>query len=250
MTDDDGATNEPDDLEPLPPALPGGELPAPAAGPDWSPGPPPHVPRSHRGRTLAIAGLVVVALVAVAALAVGHHGSRPTTVDEPAGGSASRGPTLNDHWHAALGVDDCGEWLPNWLTPTSMQGVPVRAGTDTYAGLHSHGDGLIHIEPATPLDEGKNATLGRYVTYAGYKLSERAITFFDADEKNGDTCDGKAGVLRWAVNGKEQHGDPADYKIGNGDVIALVFTTPDAALPPQSAVPSYRALEQIIGVAV
>ena len=163
------------------------------------------------------------------------------------------GPTRLDHWHAALGVNDCGRWIPNWLTPTSAMGdlfrggIPVQAGTNDYAGLHSHGDGLIHMEPTSTQDMGENATLGRYVTYAGFKVSETSIDFVDVHDKNGGLCDGKPGVLRWAVNGKENHGNPADYKLFDGDVIELVFTTADAPLPPQTAVPSYANLRKIIG---
>jgi hypothetical protein len=157
------------------------------------------------------------------------------------------GPTKGDHWHAALGVSDCGQWEPNWRTPVSVNGSPARAGTNDYAGIHSHGDALIHIEPLSARDMGANATLGRYITDAGFRLSGSSIDFVDVHEKNGRLCNGEPGVLRWAVNGKERHGNPADYKLFNGDVIELVFTTPGASLPPQSDVPSYRSLREILG---
>lgn len=161
------------------------------------------------------------------------------------------GPTLSDHWHAALGVDDCGTWSPNWLWPpgTTSGGSPARAGSGglLYAGLHSHGDGLIHMEPQTSEDSGNNATLGTYFKFGGWKLSSTSISFNTVNEKNGSTCNGKPGVLRWAVNGKEKHGDPAKYKLFNADVIELVFTTADAKLPPKTAVPSYTALQSILG---
>jgi len=166
------------------------------------------------------------------------------------------GPQSTDHWHAALGVNDCGKWAPSWLTPFSSSGTqsgPVRVGTTIYAGLHSHGDGLIHMEPQTSDEMGKNATLGEYFKFAGFKLSATEIKFGTLDpastvnEKNGNKCDGKPGVLRWAVNGKEKKGNPASYKIFNGDVIELVFTTADAKLPPKTAVPSYAALQDILG---
>jgi hypothetical protein len=165
------------------------------------------------------------------------------------------GPQSTDHWHAALGVNDCGKWAPNWLTPFSggNPSGPVRVGTTIYAGLHSHGDGLIHMEPQTSDEMGKSATLGRYFKFAGFTLSATEIKFGTLDpstavnEKNGNKCDGKPGVLRWAVNGKEKTGNPASYKIFNGDVIELVFTTADAKLPAKTDVPSYTALQDILG---
>jgi hypothetical protein len=45
----------------------------------------------------------------------------------------------------------------------------------------------------------------------------------------------------------EHHGNPASYKIFNGDVIAIVFTTADAKLPKKSEVPSYKTLQDILG---
>ena len=161
------------------------------------------------------------------------------------------GPTLSDHWHAALGVNDCGTWVPNWAWPpgNTSQGVPSQAGSNgaLYAGLHSHGDGLIHMEPSGTTDEGKNATVGKYFKYGGWKLSETSISFVNVNEKNGNKCNGKPGVLRWAVNGKERHGDPAKYKLFNADVVEIVFTTASAKLPPQTAMPSYSELQSVLG---
>jgi hypothetical protein len=167
-------------------------------------------------------------------------------------------PTPKDHWHAALGVNDCGTWVPNWPWPPGVvtsrgavgAGAPSRSGSggQLYAPLHSHDDGLIHIEPLTTTDGGKNATLGSYFKYGGWKLSEKSIEFFNVKEKNGNKCHGKPGVLRWAVNGKEQHGNPAKYKLAQGDVVELVFTTANAKLPPQTEVPSYAGLQKALGI--
>jgi hypothetical protein len=140
-------------------------------------------------------------------------------------------------------------WIANWLTPVSpSNGRPVRAGTENYAGLHSHGDGLIHIEPSTRDEMGRHATLGQYFKFAGFGLSATSISFANTvNEENGLPCNSKPGVLRWAVNGEEQRGNPAAYALQNGDVIELVFTTADATMPPQREIPSYDTLQQIMG---
>jgi hypothetical protein len=184
-----------------------------------------------------VAAVTIAATVAIVTIAVTRHRAAAAPI---------LGPTQGDHWHAALGVNDCGRWVPNWRTPVSVNGSPARTGTNDYAGLHSHGDGLIHIEPLSPRDMGANATLGRYFTDAGFTLSTSSIDFVDVHEKRG-LCNGEPGVLRWAVNGKERYGNPANYKLFNGDVIELVFTTPGASLPAQSDVPSYPALREILG---
>src|SRR5688500_3616416 len=59
-------------------------------------------------------------------------------------------PTLNDHWHAAYGIWNCGEWEP----------VLVDAGQDLN-GIHTHADGVIHIHPFSSASTGNRATLAR-----------------------------------------------------------------------------------------
>lgn len=201
--------------------------------------------RSRNGANLvwyAMAGILVVA----GALGIVVSRSKST-----ASGAA---PTAKDHWHIALGVNDCGTWVPNWpwppgATSAALGSGPAQAGSGgaLYAPLHSHDDGLIHIEPQTDSQGGNNATLGSYFKYGGWKLNDTSIKFVNVDEKNGNTCSGKPGVLRWAVNGKEKHGDPAKYKLAQGDVIELVFTTAGAKIPPVTDVPSYADLQQQLG---
>ena len=82
------------------------------------------------------------------------------------------GLQLGDHWHAALGVYACDHWDgdADWATPVNPStNGPVQAGTNTYNALHSHRDGLIHMEPAVTADTGDNATLGNYFKYTGYE---------------------------------------------------------------------------------
>jgi hypothetical protein len=123
----------------------------------------------------------------------------------------------------------------------------VRTGTSIAAGMHTHGEGLIHMEPQSSSDMGENATVGNFFETAGFKLDATSISVPTVDEKNGKKCDGKPGVLRWSVNGKEKKGNPAKYKLFEGDVIVIAFTTADAKLPKQTDVPSYQTLQQQLG---
>jgi hypothetical protein len=208
--------------------------------------------RTYQTPKRSRSGSNLVWYAAAAILVIG--GSLAVALSRANSGNAV-GPQATDHWHAALGVNDCGKWTPNWLTPFSggNPSTPVHAGTTVYAGMHSHGDGLIHMEPNSSADMGKRATLGNYFKSAGFKLDATSITFGNLDpsttviEKNGNKCNGKPGLLRWSVNGKEKKGNPASYKIFNGDVIELVFTTADAKLPKKSEVPSYAELQSILG---
>jgi len=204
--------------------------------------------RSHQGALALAALLIVVAIAGVATWSSRRHHSAASASNV---GPRATGLTFQDHWHVALGVDDCGAWVPSWrwLPGSDAQGGPARAGSHgrLYAGLHSHDDGIIHLEPLAADETGDRATLGLYFRYGGWKLGTGAITFVGVDRRNGDLCNGKPGVLRWAVNGKERHGDPAGYVLRNGDVVELVFITAAAPMPPQADVPSYQALQQILG---
>jgi hypothetical protein len=155
---------------------------------------------------------IVVLLIAVVALFFVFKGG---------GGGSSASPAIGDHIHAAYGINVCGTYLadpPEFLT---------EAGTDdNYAGLHTHGDGLIHVEPTDPADTGDNATVGRYFQYGGGALSEDSITLFDGNTLNaGDPCvpGGPPTELRWSVNGDEQDGNPGDHHIEDGDVIVIAL---------------------------
>ena len=60
-------------------------------------------------------------------------------------------PQLGDHIHEAIGFNVCGDFLPN---------IPVF---ESQIGIHTHGDGVMHIHPFSELGTGSNATLGRFI---------------------------------------------------------------------------------------
>jgi hypothetical protein len=109
--------------------------------------------------------------------------------------------------------------------------------------LHSHGDGVIHIEPQASDEVGAHATLGTYFTFGGWKLSTTVIEFLGRQERNGDRCEyGDPGRLRWEVNGVERAGNPADYVLQDGDVIVIAFVPGSPRLSRVGPPPSLRNL--------
>jgi hypothetical protein len=199
-----------------------------------------------RGVTKALAVFLVAAMFAACS---GDDGSN----DVDAGPQPGR-----DHWHAALGVYNCDDWMSDrsgdgvWKWPyVTSQGAPGRAGTDTYAGLHSHGDGIIHMEPAAADESGSNATLGNYFKFGGWKVSNSGFDFLGTERNDGDDCNGKPGVLKWAtgtytgstsVTFKEQTGDPADFKLNDEDVIIVTFLPEDVDVAKLGDPPSVAHL--------
>jgi hypothetical protein len=180
----------------------------------------------------ALTGVIVIVGVLLVALAKG-------------GNSNTAHPQVGDHWHAALGVYMCDHWQggSNWQWPAfTSQGSPARAGTTAYAGLHSHGDGIIHIEPQTSDEVGKHATLGTYFKFGGWHLDSNKVSFVGETKTNGDKCGTEPGVVRWQVNGAEQHGNPASYKINDGDEIMVAFVPQNFNLKSLGHVPSLANL--------
>ncbi len=137
--------------------------------------------------------------------------------------AAADQPTVNDHWHAAYGWDICGNFLPDLPQPQNL------------IGLHTHGDGVIHIEPQDPiLDTGKRATLGRFVSgYPGLKLSRKSFTILNQTWTNGEPkCDGKPGDVVVASNGKTFTGNPANLRVPKNGWITIAFVPKGTNVPP------------------
>jgi len=140
----------------------------------------------------------------------------------------------DDHWHAALGINVCGTWQPN--APEFAQ----RFGSQLTAGIHSHGDGLVHIHPYTSDEAGERATLGRFFDNGGWDISEDSFSVWGGIERSNDgddDCGGTEASVRWSVNGEEQTGDPGDYRPDNLDIVAIAFLPDDEEIgePPSAA---------------
>ncbi len=141
---------------------------------------------------LLAAGVAVVAIVVAAA-------SRPKT------------PQIGDHWHARYLVVICGKPVPD---------MPFTLG-----GIHTQGDGVIHIEPRTAADAGRNANLQRFFASAGVTFARDRIAFPNAMVfRNGDRCpDGTVGTVRLLVNGRPNRSFER-YVPLDGDIIVVQFS--------------------------
>ena len=192
---------------------------------------------ASRGWMITTIALVVVMTV----LVVLSYNDRQSRADVA--------PRLGDHTHAGFGVNICGTWEPS---------VPAFAGRDgsndqnatPKAGIHTHADSLIHDEPLGSDETGSKATLGRFLGYAQTQLSATSIKLWpqwvpNIDYTNGERCPKakKPGFLQYKVGrlGKPwpkaaRSGNPADYHMANGDIIALYFLPKGDALeqPPGS----------------
>ena len=134
-------------------------------------------------------------------------------------------PTIADHWHAAYGFDVCGNFLPDLPQPQNL------------IGLHTHSDGIIHIEPQGSPDTGKSATLGRFVGgYPGLKLDDTSFTVLNQSFKNGDKCPNsdKTGKVVVKRNGKIIAKDVSKTRVPKNGWITVAFVPEgeDVPAPP------------------
>ncbi len=148
--------------------------------------------------------------------------------------SDAKSPKFPEHWHAAFGVNICG----TWLTPEAPEFHNDADSPSIQAGIHSHGDGLIHIHPFVSAESGDRATVGKFLGYGGWEASEGSFTLWDgAEHKTGDDCNGEEGQVRWSVNGDEKSGSISSYHPQDGDIIALALLPEgeDIGVPPSAA---------------
>ncbi len=150
-------------------------------------------------------------------------------------------PLITDHWHAAFGVNICGEVLP---------GLVDGPKGDT-SGIHSHGDGLIHIHPFSSRYTGAGANLGAFGDTTEMDLTDSSLEVPGRKKlKNGDKCpkDGKVGEVQVMVwdNMADQTGtllksDFAKYRPKDGSILTIGFVPKGTKLdkpPSAGAIPS------------
>lgn len=185
---------------------------------------------SGQPRSLLFPSVLALVIVLGTALVVYAREDRR---NEDLGGT----PQLRDHIHQALGINVCGEWLTD---------LPEF---ETVVGIHTHGDGVIHVHPTSQLGVGANATLERYMKNvrddAGieFSLSDSKLVYMGETYEEGKTeCEGvedpQLRVAYWSnVQFTE---DPPVIRTGDfggirlnedGAGITIFFGDPDADIP-------------------
>jgi hypothetical protein len=146
-------------------------------------------------------------------------------------------PQLGDHIHEAFGIYVCDHFLD-----------PVPA-FESRLGIHTHGDGVIHIHPFQPEATGAKARLLLFLDGAGIDVSAngQSITVLGTTYAAGDDCKGarvNALTVTWSEDVQERTVRRID-DIGlddDGASITLAFV-PEGANVPQP--PSTANLRQL-----
>ena len=74
-----------------------------------------------------------------------------------------------DHWHAVYGVYNCN------LTGDDKY-LPAFQSTQDDTGIHSHGDGLMHIHPFFELSSGDNAQIRHWLSEMNVEITPEVIS--------------------------------------------------------------------------
>lgn len=177
--------------------------------------------------------ITVVVILGVLLIVVSRNGSQASNTERPR--LFQEFP--EDHWHEAYGINICGTYQPD---------LPEAVNS----GIHTHGDGLIHVEATNSAETGKNANLGKFVNdYGnGFRVTDTEIRLPGGKTyKNGDKCGDKPGrvaIYRWdSVTDKTPTiitSDIDKVRIGNLKVVAFSFNPVGSTLEQP---PSVKNLE-------
>ena len=149
-----------------------------------------------------------------------------------------------DHWHAAIGVDICGTFTGN---------IPDN-GQDPL-GIHTHGDGIVHIHPFSAQSAGKNATLKVFFDTVGAKITATQIKVPNdpTTHKNGQKCGDKTATVITKVwdtrapddTGHIVPGDPSAIHPKNNMLITIAFVPDGSEIPKPPSEPQLDNLSDV-----
>lgn len=143
-----------------------------------------------------------------------------------ASASSERPAPAKDHWHSAFGVWSCNRWLP-----------PIPPGDDP-TGIHTHGDGLIHVHPFDTRAAGSKAVLRRFFESSFLLVDTKRIEVPKQPPLlAGSDCKGKKTEITAVVWRSVKDRSPVtvtkdfgSIRLTDGQVIVLVHA-PKATMP-------------------
>lgn len=142
-----------------------------------------------------------------------------------------------DHWHMVYGVYLCDRYL-----------APLQ-GDEDRAGIHSHGDGIVHVEPTGPTSAGWNATFARFEEAHGLEITLSSLRWTDgtvpvqAEVRNG--CGGKPAEVVTFLDGLRAHGTPGDFRLRDLRVMVPALVPKGTTYAEIGPPPSMRNLAAV-----
>jgi hypothetical protein len=154
--------------------------------------------------------------------------------------ATTEGP--GDHWHAAIGFDVCGTFLPD-----------VSSSTDPL-GIHTHADGVVHVHPFSSRSSGARATLEVFFDSADIVATADTLHVPGADPKrNGDPCGDQPATVQvkvWDTRspddaGRVVTGDPGAIRLTDSQLITIAFLPAGSDIPKPPSEPRLDRLADV-----
>jgi hypothetical protein len=157
--------------------------------------------------------------------------------------AAQQAPRVTDHFHAAYGIYVCDKFLD-----------PLTDKTADTLGIHTHGDGIIHIHPFGSAAAGKNATLITWGKTDGLTFAKDSFTVNGTTYANGYDCNGQpAHVALYVWNADDTASAPqvitsnvGDFRMSKDRLAIVLAMVPDGVTPPPP--PSIPTLDNLSDV--
>lgn len=190
--------------------------------------------RTSRGKTPWgwYSAISVVVILGIVILVMSRNETQ-----ERVGARAEERPTTDDHWHTAYGFYFCDQFL----------GQLSDNGRDP-KGVHTHGDGIIHVHPFSHAASGKRAILDVFFETMGVDVTQESVKYPGRTVRNGDKCGDKEGEVTVWVNGERYEGDPGRIHFEDRQQIVWAFAPKGTEIPktPSSA-PTLDNLSDVPG---
>jgi cytoskeletal protein RodZ len=123
---------------------------------------------------------------------------------------------------------------------------PFTDATQDVLGIHTHGDGLIHIHPFTDSVAGRNATMGVFLDQVGVSMTNDTLTlpsgqiYKEGTTKCQDGRDGQLQIAKWnnvadAAQGKKPNEIFTDgfdqIRLGANESFTIAFMPAGSTIP-------------------
>ena len=111
---------------------------------------------------------------------------------------ATSAPRVGDHWHSVYDIYVCDSFRSKVVLENDPNGI------------HTHGDGLLHIHPFNKLASGRDAVLGEFFSAFGGRIDDTSVVLDTGEELvEGADCGGQPTVLKVArFNADDLERDP------------------------------------------
>jgi len=194
--------------------------------------------RTNRGKApvLWYGSLLVILLVGIGLTAF----SRDQRLDELGSPKSKEPPAAGkDHWHVAIGVRVCDRWLD-----------PVQDQADP-KGVHTHGEGIIHVHPSVAAAAGRRATLDRFSEAVKGELAATRFAWPEGDgkkkvaHKNGDKCGEQEAEVMAFYNGEPHKGDPGEIRFTDRGKLVLALVPKGTTYAQIGDPPSTAGLDKL-----